>query len=292
MNTLSRIGMPTSTTTNRSIPLHSLLSVATMTLLWRMFSKVTTNAPTPLTTSNTFVAALPSIGPLRSSPTLLTATSMRTSSILHYSTYPTRPIPNSPAQSCSSLQRTVSIYIRPRICRSLRAADNSAEIQNRYQDRNLMSPYVFAVMYDTRVNLTDALRCGLLSLTEIPAMGSTTFTIFAETMTDRFGYVKPAASSDNQTCESFYTETLSMDPPYTFYTFNMASLPNTDLASCDVSNNSAAFCICQVLIRYGSRVVRGMESARGTTSLDIFIMEGAVVGGIQFFMWFFSLYVL
>jgi len=156
-----------------------------------------------------------------------------------------------------------------------------------------MSPYVFAVIYDTRVNLADALRCGLLSLTEIPAMGSTTFTIFAESMTDKLGYVRPPASSNDQACENFYTETLRMNPPYNSYTFNMASLPNTDLASCDTSNgNSGAFCICQVLIRYGSRVVRSMESVRGMTRLEIFINEGAVVGGIQFFMWFFSLYVL
>lgn len=155
----------------------------------------------------------------------------------------------------------------------------------------MLSPYVFAALYDPRIDVTKALHCGLIAFTEIPAMGSNTFTIFAETIKDTLGYVKPEKSNDDADCEKFYTQVLSMDnSPYTSYTFNLASLPTTNMKYCDLNGNASASCVSQVLIRYGSRVVRAMESKRGRSSLEILVDEGAIVGGIQFFLWFFGLY--
>ena len=60
-------------------------------------------------------------------------------------------------------------------------------------------------------------------------------------------------------------------------------LSNPDL--CDSSANSDATCTSQALLRYGTRVVRAMESKRGMGKVDILVNEGAIVGAIQFFAW-------
>jgi hypothetical protein len=155
----------------------------------------------------------------------------------------------------------------------------------------LQIPYVFGAVYDPRIDLVQALRCGLVAFTEIPAMGSNTFTITAESITDALNQVKP--SDDDTLCQSFYKDTLTMDdPPYISYSFHLASMPTSDLSVCDTHISSDAYCISQVLLRYGSRVVSSMESRHGIEKIDILIFEGAIVGAIQFFMWFLSIFTL
>jgi len=139
--------------------------------------------------------------------------------------------------------------------------------------------------------LAKAVHCGLIAFTEMPAMGSTTFTMSATNITDTLGMISPP--TNEIVCQNYYREVLSYEnPPYTAYTFHMASMPVTDLSVCDISVNPGNKCLSQVILRYGTRAVSSMESKPGIEKQQILIDEGAIVGAIQFFMWFLSLYVL
>lgn len=162
-------------------------------------------------------------------------------------------------------------------------------MQHDYKDRSLQMPYIFAVLYDPQVNLSTALHCGLVAFTEMPAMGLHTFTFTAETLIDELSIVKPP--EDDSDCEIFYKKTLSLqNPPYTFYSYHLASLPIADLRPCDTNASTDAWCTSQVLLQYGSYVVSGMETKHKMEKIDILILEGAIVGAIQFFMWFLGIF--
>lgn len=152
-------------------------------------------------------------------------------------------------------------------------------------------PFIHAVLFDPRIDLAKGLRCGLVSLTEIPALASNTFTITAETILDTLEVIQSAEAQPE--CISFYTTTLAMtNPPYTAYFFNLASVPLSDPSLCDSSANVEAICTSQALLRYGTRVVRAMKSKRGMGKVDILVNEGAIVGAIQFFAWILGLFSL
>ncbi|KAI1623189.1 hypothetical protein EDD37DRAFT_610501 [Exophiala viscosa] len=175
--------------------------------------------------------------------------------------------------------------------RVLLQTDNSDDLEHDYSPQLLQTPYIFAAIYDPRIDLATALHCGLVAFTEIPAMGTNTITLSAQHVTDDLGIVKPP--DDKTTCSKIYTSALTMkNPPYTSYSFKLGSMPTSNLSTCDTKLNSNAFCISQVLLRYGSRVVSRMESVPGIAKTDILIAEGAIVGAVQFFMWFFGIFAL
>lgn len=121
-------------------------------------------------------------------------------------------------------------------------------------------------------------------------MGSTTFTMSVENITDTLGLVAPP---DNDTeCLDYYKTVLAYDPPYKADRFNMASMPVSDLSACDTSVTRGGKCISQVILRYGTRAVSGTTSVRGKDEVGILLDEGALVGAVQFFMWFLGMYIL
>jgi hypothetical protein len=148
----------------------------------------------------------------------------------------------------------------------------------------MQMPFIHATLFDSRVDLSEALRCGLIALTEIPALASNTFTITAESTHDILGVIQPSNAQPG--CREFYAQTLAMkNPPYTSYSFNLGSMPLSDSNLCDSSANSDAVCTSQALLRYATRMIRTMESKRGMGKVDILVNEGAIVEAIQFFAW-------
>jgi hypothetical protein len=148
----------------------------------------------------------------------------------------------------------------------------------------MQMPFIHAILFDPRISLEKALSCGLVALTEIPALASNTFAITAESTLDTPGVIQPSSAQSG--CRDFYTQTFAMNnPPYTSYSFNLGSMPLSNPKLCDSSVNPDAICTSQALLRYGTRVVRAMESKRGMGKVDILVNEGAIVGAIQFFAW-------
>jgi hypothetical protein len=152
-----------------------------------------------------------------------------------------------------------------------------------------LQPYIFVVLYDSRIDLATALHCGLLDLTRVPALASNALTITAQTSSDSRNVIK--AAYDEERCQPFFYNTLSLEhPPYTSYSFNLESMGISNTSLCDRNAVSGGSCISETLLRFGTGFVNGMESKPGIGSTEILINEGAIVGTVQFFMSYLSIY--
>ena len=65
--------------------------------------------------------------------------------------------------------------------------DDSQRIQNSYNPGHsnvaTQDPYLYTAIFDPSLPFEAALDCGLIALTEIPALGSNTFNVFKTNMT-------------------------------------------------------------------------------------------------------------
>jgi hypothetical protein len=182
-----------------------------------------------------------------------------------------------------------SIIILP--TRSNCFTDNSDDLKRDYTEQAMQTPYLFAALFDPRVDLGSALDCGLVALTEIPALASNTFTITANYISDTLQMVH--SSGDQTACKEFYAKTLALkEPPYTSYAFHLGSMTTLAPNTCDTAIAATASCVSQVILRFGTHIVSKMESRHGMDKIDILLFEGAVVGAIQFFAWFIGIFTL
>lgn len=64
--------------------------------------------------------------------------------------------------------------------------------------------------------------------------------------------------------------------------------------SCNIGNTESYTGPCSVTFSVGltSTLVTKLKSSRGTTTLQIFLDEGSIIGAIFFFTWFFSIFVI
>jgi hypothetical protein len=93
-----------------------------------------------------------------------------------------------------------------------------------------------------------------------------------------------------ETCAKFFASTLSKeDEPYLSYSFHLSTMALSDISLCDTNNSATASCVSQAIIRFGSHAVNEIESKHSMEKTDILINEGAIVGAIQFFAWFFAI---
>jgi hypothetical protein len=160
---------------------------------------------------------------------------------------------------------------------------------NDYGASALYLPYLFAAIYDSRIPLDIAIDCGLVGLTEIPALGSNSFTILASRTTDRLGMMEPPPEPAG--CMKLYTDTFTMSgPPYTSYDFHLSSTGVHDPSSCDADISANNTCFSQAIIRYGTHSVTTRESAPGIEKIQILTDEGAIVGAVQFFLYFLGVF--
>lgn len=141
-------------------------------------------------------------------------------------------------------------------------------------------------MYDYRIgNLTTAIDCGLIGLTEIPALASSTFRFSSAYLTDEKGMIDLSNATDD--CRDAYKQAFELkNAPYTTYTFHIASMPVSDASLCDTTLNPTAQCIMQSILRIDKPVIEGMESVPGVERADIWLNVAAIVGGVQFLCWF------
>jgi len=164
--------------------------------------------------------------------------------------------------------------------------DNNLVLQRSYLEQAVQTPYLFSAMYDSRIeDLPNAIDCGLISLTEIPALASSTFKFTSAYITDEKGKID--LSSATEACRNVYEKAFELkNPPYTAYTFHIASMPISDATLCDTNLNPAAQCVMQSILRVDKPVIAGMESVPGVERAEIWLNVAAIVGGVQFLCWF------
>ena len=140
-------------------------------------------------------------------------------------------------------------------------------------------------MYDARLrDLGVAIDCGLVALTEIPALASNTLTFSSSYLKDERNLINLDEASD--ICRQVYQEAFELESPfYTVYSFHVASMPIANTTACDVSLSSSASCMMQNILRSEKPIVQSMESVPGVEVKDIWLNVAAIVGGVQFLAW-------
>lgn len=142
-------------------------------------------------------------------------------------------------------------------------------------------------MYDSRLpDLGRAIDCGLIALTEIPALASNTLMFTASYIIDDRGMILDTPDLADNTCKEIFQAAYELDsPPYTSYSFHAASMPITDPVLCDISTYSNASCVLQNVLRLEKHVIDQMESKPGVEPKDVWLNVAAIVGGVQFLAW-------
>jgi hypothetical protein len=144
-------------------------------------------------------------------------------------------------------------------------------------------------MYDSRISdLSAAIECGLIALTEVPALASNTFSFAASYAKDDLHMISWSNGTiqNGTNCQKVYAEAFELDkPPYTSYSFHIASMPLSNIATCDVSSNKDALCVMQSVLRLATPVIQGMESVPKVEIPDIWLNVAAIVGGVQYLAW-------
>lgn len=136
----------------------------------------------------------------------------------------------------------------------------------------------------TDQDLEDSLQCGFLGWTEVPALGSNTYTIDETFRTfDDLDKVEPL--NESAVCKDLTTKLYKLDQGYQTYRYHLSSSGTSNGSVCDVSaTNSTTLesCVSQVLIRYGTFMVSSMWSIHGMEQKDMLIDIGAIVGAVAY----------
>lgn len=163
--------------------------------------------------------------------------------------------------------------------------DNSSAIQASYNPENNsvsnQNPYLFAAVFDPSLHFTTALDCGIIALTEIPALGSNTLTVSRTDVADDLGLLQRPNNS---------TVCSNIPRTYSSYDFQLSSTGVVDPTVCDSSKQDPGICISQLIVRYSTFLTTRMESEHKIDWVDILSEEGGILGGIQWIMWFFTIF--
>ena len=148
---------------------------------------------------------------------------------------------------------------------------------------------------DTKFNLTEYVSgCGdppyyrgaLLAMSRISyydvALQSFAMEDATDALTTTSTWTSETACAGKRSYYKFYTTRATNMAPGSF------SIDNT---TCTGSNPQDV-CAASVTVKFDSSLVTKQTSSRGMDTLQIFIDEGSIVGGILFFTWFLGIFVI
>lgn len=138
-------------------------------------------------------------------------------------------------------------------------------------------------MFDPDItNFTEALDCGIVTLAEIPALGSNTLTITPYVMIDDVDALQSSSWSGH--CTEYRH--------YRYYEGQLSSTGIFNSSSCDTSSKTYAGgkCISQVMLRFSTNIVTNFTSDRLLDRKQMFIDEGGIVGFVMFLTWFLGIF--
>jgi hypothetical protein len=139
-------------------------------------------------------------------------------------------------------------------------------------------------VYDARYNLSDSLACGLTNMISVSPVASYIYFMTASQTTDAMGLIQ-APSSPKQ-CPEFYKAALSSPrADYLSYTINPVLTSNVNANTCSQEGNTIQV---GAILTYPSSILNKISSQPSINQLSIWLNAGAIVGGVQFFAWFFG----
>jgi hypothetical protein len=131
----------------------------------------------------------------------------------------------------------------------------------------------------------DALECGIVALSEMPALGSTTFSVTPYAVDDALN----ALQLPDGACRDIYND----GQTHIDYTSQATSTGDLTSVSCDTSSSGYDpnhDCISQVIIRYATTYMTTRSSKRHKDNTDILIDIGGIVGGVFFAFSYFGIF--
>ncbi|KAK5746429.1 hypothetical protein LTR17_000809 [Elasticomyces elasticus] len=162
---------------------------------------------------------------------------------------------------------------------------DSDNIMSKYKTKAPQNPSLYTVMYDPR--LTDdqfraAIKCGIIGLTEQPALGSSTYTIDQVTRThDTLG--KLTDRIPDSVCKALAETLYKLDDGFVTYRYHLTSSGTSYADVCDKKGTDQfeQACVSQVIVRFGSFSTTKLISKHGNDIKDIILDMGSIVGAIH-----------
>lgn len=140
-----------------------------------------------------------------------------------------------------------------------------------------------AAFFDPRIDLDTLWNCEIVAFSEINPSAEYSVTLSTNHLTDEYGLIKrPDPSSE---CAVKTTPFFS-DPASPYVSYTMTAL--TSVTPADTSSNAEK--PFGLIFRFATHIVPSTTSEPGITKLDIVLNAGALVGGIQFFAWFLTIF--
>lgn len=157
---------------------------------------------------------------------------------------------------------------------------NSSSIREHYNTSAPQLPYYYYAIFDANLDLEKSIDCGLIAFREMPAIGSSSFTVTPTHYDDSVLKVLPR-NTTNADC---------MTLPRTYYQFEATvdSVGVYNYSVCDADTSQP--CISQILVRYSTFNLQRFTTMQGLSAWDILTNEGGIVGGVAFLCWYFGIW--
>lgn len=150
--------------------------------------------------------------------------------------------------------------------------------------------YQGAIVYDPDItNLSQALECGLLSMPNLYAFGTNVINMHLTQMQDQADMF--SVPSGKESCKGARTAIFpKSETLYNIWTWTTNSRSAANIAYCDVAKNYTGPCISTTVLSYDSQMIQSVKSSPGTSRLNVWLNAGSIIGGVQFFFWFLTIF--
>lgn len=151
------------------------------------------------------------------------------------------------------------------------------------------------IVYDPTIDLNKTVGCGLLKIATLPVFATNYVSMELTKTEDKYDLLNLGAnkSRNGQDCSGLRQAIFGSggDKQYLQWNYGTSAMPRTNLTDCDIKVwGDEAGCPMQVGLSYSSQIVTKALTQPGIDKLTIWLNAGAVVGGVQFFFWFFTIF--
>ena len=151
--------------------------------------------------------------------------------------------------------------------------------------------YQNVMLYDSRItNLTRAWTCGLIGSPRVPAFDGNYITMALTQMQDQADMFE--LPSRNKECGAA-RKALFPTPQsvYNSWSWSFSTSQSPNHTYCDrVKSGLNSYCRSSMVLSYESQLIQSVRSRPGTTRLEIWLNAGSIIGGVQFFFWFLTMF--
>lgn len=133
-------------------------------------------------------------------------------------------------------------------------------------------------------------QCGLVGLATLPVFATTYVDLQLTETQDPWELLHDPTRP--VVCAEAHSKLVAKSTdPYRSWSWALNAMSLTDVNTCDVATHGdGAICRTTAAISYSTKMKISASSGPGISVLDIWINAGSIVGGVQFFFWFLTLF--